>query len=51
MEMTGFGGEFDRLIARTTRIRGTDSHGWFRRDSAANAMTPQTIGQEGQRNG
>ena len=49
--MSAFGGGLDRLMARTTRIRGTASHGWFRRDLAASVMTPQTIRQEGQGNG
>ena len=50
MNMTGFGRGFLGLMARTTRIRGTASQGWFRRDPAANVM-PQTIRQEGQGNG
>ena len=49
--MTAFGRGFDRLMARMTRIRSTASHGWFRRDLAANVTTPQTIRQEGQGNG
>jgi hypothetical protein len=51
MDTTGFGHGFHRRMARTTRIRGTASHGWFRRDPAANVVTPQTIRQEGQGNG